>query len=104
MILTTMLGRYEYKDGKSAKFWEIELMAGGNYRATYGRIGSAGQSTDYDEITAIKKIREKISKGYLKVSDEKAERLAAIKRLEEKKEELDSNYESDFMRELRALK
>ena len=64
---------FEYVDGKSNKFWEIEL--GDTYFVTrYGKIGTPGQSTTKqygDEQTASKEaqkiIGEKIKKGYVKV-------------------------------------
>ena len=36
--------RYEFSDGKSNKFWQIEL-SGNSFTTTYGRIGTDGQST-----------------------------------------------------------
>ena len=62
--------RYELSDGTSNKFWEIEL-SGDSFTTTYGRIGSAGQSStkqwkdaaqaqkEYDKLVA-----EKTRKGY----------------------------------------
>lgn len=63
--------RFEFSDGSSNKFWEIEL-AGTSVITTWGRIGSSGQSkskefateakaqTEYDKL-----VREKTSKGYM---------------------------------------
>jgi uncharacterized protein (TIGR02996 family) len=62
--------RYEFSEGSSNKFWEIEL-EGKAFTTTWGRIGSAGQSTtktfgspaqakqEYDKLVA-----EKTAKGY----------------------------------------
>jgi uncharacterized protein (TIGR02996 family) len=62
--------RYEFSEGSSNKFWEIEL-EGKSFTTTWGRIGSAGQSTtktfkseaqakeEHDKLTA-----EKVAKGY----------------------------------------
>jgi uncharacterized protein (TIGR02996 family) len=62
--------RYEFSEGTSSKFWEIELK-GKSFTTTYGKIGSAGQTTvktfgsdaeakkDYDKL-----IGQKIEKGY----------------------------------------
>ena len=36
--------RYEFSEGSSNKFWEIELQ-GKAFTATWGRIGTKGQST-----------------------------------------------------------
>jgi len=38
------MGRYEYTDGKSNKFWDVALR-GNLLITTYGRIGSQGQKT-----------------------------------------------------------
>jgi uncharacterized protein (TIGR02996 family) len=62
--------RYEFSEGTSNKFWEIELK-GKSFTTTYGKIGSGGQTTikefksdadakkEYDKIIA-----EKTKKGY----------------------------------------
>lgn len=62
---------FEYADGKSFKFWKIELQ-GGAVVTRYGRIGSEGQETkksfdtpekaqkEYDKLVA-----EKLRKGYV---------------------------------------
>ncbi|MGE0872216.1 MAG: WGR domain-containing protein [Kofleriaceae bacterium] len=59
------LPRYELCEGTSNKFWEIEL-SGASFKTTYGRIGTAGQTTlkafkseaeaerEYDKIIAEK--------------------------------------------------
>ena len=72
-MIEKLLGRYEYRDYKSNKYWTISRIAAHTgsskdvYLATYGRIGSKGTSTEYPEEIALKKINEKISKGYVKV-------------------------------------
>lgn len=60
-----------YMDAKSSKFWTIELQGAG-HTVTYGRIGSAGQTSsksfaseeaarkDFDKL-----VKEKLSKGYV---------------------------------------
>jgi uncharacterized protein (TIGR02996 family) len=62
--------RYEFSEGTSNKFWEIQL-AGKSFTTTYGRIGSDGQTTikkfksdaeakkEHDKLVA-----EKTKKGY----------------------------------------
>jgi predicted DNA-binding WGR domain protein len=62
--------RYEFSDGKSNKFWEIEL-EGTSFTTTYGRIGTNGQTSmkEYDSTDKAKKeydklIAEKVKKGY----------------------------------------
>lgn len=61
---------FEYRDAKSAKFWNIELQ-GKSYTVTYGRLGAAGQTQTKDFPTEEKAkaahdklIAEKTSKGY----------------------------------------
>lgn len=65
--------RFELVEGKSRKFWEISR-AGSEVR-TYGKIGTAGQTTVKDEgsddaATKLfdKLIREKAKKGYVEVA------------------------------------
>jgi predicted DNA-binding WGR domain protein len=62
--------RYEFSDGKSNKFWEIEL-DGTSFTTTYGRIGTNGQTSmkEYDSTDKAKKeydklVAEKVKKGY----------------------------------------
>jgi predicted DNA-binding WGR domain protein len=65
--------RYEYIEGNSSKFWEIEL-EGTSFTTTYGRIGTSGQTSlkEYDSEEKAKKesdklIAEKVKKGYVLV-------------------------------------
>lgn len=62
--------RYEMVEGTSSKFWEISL-DGRSFTATWGRIGTDGQSKAQrfdDEATALKEyeklIASKVKKGY----------------------------------------
>jgi predicted DNA-binding WGR domain protein len=62
--------RYEFSEGTSNKFWEINL-SGKSFTTTYGKIGTSGQTTikqfktdaeakkEYDKLIA-----EKVKKGY----------------------------------------
>jgi predicted DNA-binding WGR domain protein len=62
--------RYEFSEGSSNKFWQIDL-SGKSFTTTYGKIGTAGQTTiktwkteaeakkEYDKLIA-----EKVKKGY----------------------------------------
>ena len=70
--------RYEYRDAKSHKFWEIrvrpEEMSGLRLRVRWGRVGTQGQekawrfhSLSNAIIAAEKRIAEKIEKGYRQV-------------------------------------
>jgi len=62
--------RYEFSEGSSNKFWEIDL-DGTSFTTTYGRIGTDGQSTikEFDTEAKAKReydklIAEKVKKGY----------------------------------------
>lgn len=62
--------RYEYVEGSSSKFWEIEI-SGASVTTRWGRIGTAGQEKTKDFASAEKAqaeydalIREKTGKGY----------------------------------------
>ncbi|MFL5348629.1 MAG: WGR domain-containing protein [Hyalangium sp.] len=62
--------RYELIEGRTKKFWQIEL-SGTSFRVTYGRIGSTGQTQlkSFASAEAAKKahdalIAEKTRKGY----------------------------------------
>ena len=62
--------RYELVDGASSKFWEIDLK-GDSFVTTYGKIGTAGQSTTKRFADAAKArkeheklVGEKLRKGY----------------------------------------
>ncbi len=61
---------FTYQDGKSSKFWNIELM-GKSFEVTFGKIGAKGQAqvkAFADEAGALKEhdklVQEKIKKGY----------------------------------------
>src|SRR4051812_36575731 len=70
--------RYEFSEGRSNKFWQIEL-SGASFTTTFGRIGAAGQSStktfesaakaklEYDKLVA-----EKVKKGYTLVAGKRA--------------------------------
>ena len=65
--------RYEFVEGTSNKFWEINL-DGSSFTTTYGKIGTGGSQTlkEFDSEEKAKKeydklIAEKVKKGYLKV-------------------------------------
>lgn len=66
--------RFEYKDEKSNKFWEIKV-EGESHTVRYGRIGSNGQtktkefdSAEDAEEDAAKLIKSKVKKGYEEVT------------------------------------
>src|SRR5438477_3768381 len=65
---------FQYSDAKSHKFWNIEV-SGSGFTATYGKVGSAGQSqtktfasAEQALAEADKLIREKLKKGYVETT------------------------------------
>lgn len=65
--------RFEFNDGKSSKFWEIEI-AGAQFAVHYGKIGTTGQAQtkEFADAAAAAKaadrlIAEKTGKGYQEV-------------------------------------
>ena len=72
--------RFEFKDGKSNKFWEIEVR-GSTFVTRHGRIGTEGKETikhfgsqNYAMAQAESAIKSKTKKGYVEVD---AEAIAA---------------------------
>ncbi|NHZ84237.1 WGR domain-containing protein, partial [Massilia sp. CCM 8695] len=62
--------RFEFNDGSSSKFWEIE-QDGCDVHVRYGKIGTAGQAQTKSHADAAKAgaameklVREKTGKGY----------------------------------------
>lgn len=62
---------FEFNDGKSKKFWNIEL-EGASFTVTYGRIGATGQTQTKDfssdskaQAAYDKLVAEKLGKGYV---------------------------------------
>ena len=110
--LGKLLGRYEFKDATSDKFWGITYdHKSANYVTSWGKNGYPAQGTR-NGLTgkeALKKVQEKISKGYRKVGDAveagdepvKSEREMAIGRIEKKRAE--KRKASEFMDELKKL-
>lgn len=78
--------RFEYKDAKSHKFWEIET-EGDAFTVRYGKFGTDGQvqtktfaSADKAEAEAEKMIKSKTKKGYVEVqADAKTQAQAKAK-------------------------
>src|SRR5262245_21659509 len=65
---------FEFKDGKSNKFWNIELK-GKSFTVTYGRIGTDGQTQTKEFADAAKAkaahdklVAEKLGKGYVETT------------------------------------
>ena len=73
-----MTRRFEFKDAKSNKFWEITVK-GKTVTVQYGRLGTNGQTQVKEHATpaeaeaaAEKQVAEKMKKGYQEVSGEGA--------------------------------
>ena len=65
--------RFEFSEGKSNKFWEIEV-SGSSFTTTHGKIGTDGRSTtkDFDSASEARKaadklVAQKTKKGYVLV-------------------------------------
>jgi uncharacterized protein (TIGR02996 family) len=65
---------FEFRDGKSNKFWNIELQ-GTAFTVTFGRIGAAGQTQKKEFADAAKAqrehdklVKEKLAKGYVETT------------------------------------
>jgi predicted DNA-binding WGR domain protein/Leucine-rich repeat (LRR) protein len=74
-----MKNYFEYQDDKSSKFWEITI-DGVTLKTRYGKIGTAGQTTEktFANEAATQKeynklVKEKTSKGYIAVSNDNQE-------------------------------
>ena len=71
--MSGQIRRFEFADGKSSKFWEIEA-SGNQFTVRYGKIGTAGQAQtkEFADAAAAAKsaeklIAEKTGKGYQEV-------------------------------------
>ncbi len=69
-MLARRMKRFEYVEGTSSKFWEVEV-AGAKLTTRWGRIGTDGQtktatlgSPTTAQTAADKQIKEKLAKGY----------------------------------------
>jgi predicted DNA-binding WGR domain protein len=74
VVACPRMRRFELSDGKSNKFWEIEVDEGG-FQTRHGRIGSAGRATDKRCASAsvaakqaASAIAAKLSKGYVEIA------------------------------------
>lgn len=66
---------FEFRDGRSDKFWEITL-SGPAHTVRYGRVGTAGQSTtkqfpsaELAQASHDKLINQKLKKGYVEIEN-----------------------------------
>ena len=70
------MARYEFEEGKSSKFWEIDL-DGSSFLVHYGRIGTTGQSQTKTFSTPELALKEH-NKLVAECTDEEFERILAI--------------------------
>ena len=63
--------RYEFSEGSSNKFWQIDMKGKTGFTTTYGKIGTSGQTSlkEYGSDAEAKKeydklVAEKTKKGY----------------------------------------
>ena len=101
------MARYEFSDGKSNKFWEIEI-SGSEVTTTWGRIGTDGQSKTKDYGSADKAQKEhdklitsKTKKGYEPVGGGAKPKKKAAKKKTAKKAaaaEAETEVEEGFQR------
>ena len=65
MINYSVLGRYEFVSGNSDKFYSIKYIKEDEYEIMYGKNYHPPLSIyTVNEVVALKKIKEKINKGY----------------------------------------
>jgi len=108
--MNNLFGRYELidPDKNHKKFWEVKPV-GREYEVRWGRIGSTGQSQIVDEVTAFKRIHEKMAKGYQKVGsetvtmDETREKIKKIKPKKKAPKKLKSDSSETWVEELKRL-
>ena len=93
------LGRYEFHDEKSHKYWDLSEDPIGDLIATWGRIGADGQRTFYTYEQGEKKAREKLAKGYVKVDDGRK-----VEKIGNPKPKVKDEEFVDIMAELRKIK
>lgn len=96
-----LLDRLEYHGGTSHKFWHLRQNGHGGFIATWGRCGTSGNETHYNEHEALKKFREKIAKGYERVHANLQQ--AATERMNARRKEV-TNSGVDFLSGLAKVK
>ncbi|MEO8703331.1 MAG: WGR domain-containing protein [Kofleriaceae bacterium] len=79
------MARYEFKEGSSNKFWQIEL-DGSSFTTTHGKIGTPGSflTKDWPDDASAKKeydklVAQKTKKGYVLVGGSSAPKKSAAK-------------------------
>lgn len=67
-----MIRRFELVGDESKKYWQIDDQTG---HCAYGRIGKSGGRANYARYAVAGKIREKLKKGYIEVTDADKDRV-----------------------------
>lgn len=94
----------EYTRESSNKFWAIIEGEGGMVTCAWGKIGTSGQSQEFDTVTADKRRSDKLRKGYvedrekMKVLNMGVEEAVKVEKKEKAKEEFFNKI--DFLKEL----
>jgi predicted DNA-binding WGR domain protein len=77
------MARFEFRDGRSSKFWEISL-SGESFTTRWGKIGTAGQQTSktFDDASAAQRehdklVARKLKEGYQLAADAESVAVAA---------------------------
>lgn len=98
---------FEYKDEKSAKFWQIEL-EDNNIQTYYGKIGAEGRSTEKEladkekaEKEYNKLVAKKIKEGYIEIEIKEPVAFGVFQLLTV--EELYEEYEDELPAELKRI-
>lgn len=71
--LFDFLGRYEFSQGNSHKFWEVQKDSHGDFKVSWGKIGKEGEFIYWDgddpvsEHELKRKVKQKLKSGYKKV-------------------------------------
>ena len=95
--------RYEFVEGKSSKFWEIEKAKNGKaFTVTWGRIGTKGQTQTkkfkdewQTDVASKKLIEEKLGKGYRIVGGKGGAKPAAKAKPSSSNKELEAAIAED---------
>ena len=94
---------FEFRDGKSEKFWSIKLESD-SHTVNYGRIGTTGQSKtkSFADSTKAKEafdklIKQKTGKGYVEVSQTTSKKTSAAKKKTSKKKTVAKNRHSPII-------
>ncbi len=105
--LAGLTGRYEFHDDSinSHKYWTLTYdKREGTYTTAWGRIGSRGQAKPgLSGDQALKKVQEKISKGYKLIKKDGTKMGGVAKKKKAKKKEDTQSEVLNFLEELKKI-